>query len=320
MPTATKKTIKRRKPLTTKEAIAKAAKMVQGEGDSSSPQLLITEINMPVMRVPIIGLTPLHMDAVPWYVKEKIRNKNFDGYEAPAPRSIKIHPIQQFCETIHNVYNTQNGQNGRAWKTHTLETPFVPPIGPNRPIRFKAKMNPGIPAVGFKSAMVSAARLIEGVTMVFVNQVVYVLGELVPIDYVSVRMSESHPKTSQGVTVVKWTAEFVEWGCDLCVMWNADAYSPADMINLINRAGNYGVLYGRPGKTKRTNGMFQVSDEAEPEMMTPRDVGKYLEGSRYSHQGAEWVDLGTWSRIVEAAKSTLSKLKKKKAAKKTVKK
>jgi hypothetical protein len=281
-------------PITEKQSLEKTEKMIQEKAAGASKQFRINEINMPAMRVPIIGLTPLQMDALPPSAMADIRNKYIPGYLPPNREAAKIHPIQRFCDSIHNVLN------GRPWVTYELTTPFIPPIGPAEPIVFKAKMNPGIPAVAFKSSIVQSCRTLEKIKMTSANQIIFVLGETIPIDFGSIKMLECFVRTDKGM-VPKWPAEFDEWTCDICVMWDAGALEATDIINLINRAGSYGVLCGRPGSTKRTNGMFQVSDDIGPELMTPEEVREYIVTSRKAYKGAEWLNAGIWTELERKA-------------------
>src|SRR6185436_5961104 len=77
---------------------------------------------------------------------------------------------------------------------------------------------PGIPAVAFKAAMVSACRHFEGITMVEAKLKFHVLGErgkdgdeLVRLTQYSRRVREDTPRLASGANDLRYRNEFSNW-------------------------------------------------------------------------------------------------------------
>jgi len=109
----------------------------------------------------------------------------------------------------------------------------------------------GIPARAFKKAMVRAAKG-SGTHMTDARQVFFVQGigpyQLVPIN------GKPEPRTdivrlSKGKVQPRFRCCFPEWSAELVIEYDAEAIAPAQIANLLNRAG-FGVGVGdwRPEK------------------------------------------------------------------------
>lgn len=116
----------------------------------------------------------------------------------------------------------------------------------------------GFPAVGFKSAIVGAARLFDGVTLVQLKQAVFVRGEgseqLVPLD-AEPRMREDVTRF-QGSTGLRYRAEYFPWSVTLEVVHVPSVISPESVVALVNAGGLGGVGEWRPSAPKSLTGSY----------------------------------------------------------------
>jgi len=120
----------------------------------------------------------------------------------------------------------------------------------------------GFPAVAFKASAVSACRFSEGIKMTEARGAFHIVGELVPLVGVpSIR--EDMVRVGMGVADIRHRAEFKAWRATLTVNYNASAFSPEQIVNLLNLAG-FGVGVGewRPEKDG-SYGRFHVATEAD---------------------------------------------------------
>lgn len=118
----------------------------------------------------------------------------------------------------------------------------------------------GFPSIGFKAAIVSAARQVEGFTMVYLRGAFHITGDLVPIEG-EPRMREDMVRIGNGpssTTDIRYRPGFPQWRVVLPVRLNSRALTMEQLVHLINQAGfSVGVGEGRPEK-KLAWGMFHV--------------------------------------------------------------
>ncbi len=126
----------------------------------------------------------------------------------------------------------------------------------------------GFPASGFKAAIVTAARLFEGVTMVSLKQGLTTVGigpdQLVPITYSSVRMREDTPRNANGVADLRYRAEYSDWSADIVVRFIKGQFDAESIYALVDAAGNGGIGEWRPTSPKSntgTYGTFRIDDD-----------------------------------------------------------
>lgn len=126
----------------------------------------------------------------------------------------------------------------------------------------------GFPAVGFKAAMVGAARLFEGATMTALKQWLFVVGEgplqLVPI-HGTVSRREDMVRVGQGTADIRWRPQYDNWSATLLVEFVASAITPSSVLALVDAAGIGGVGEWRPSSPKGATGSygrFKVADVA----------------------------------------------------------
>lgn len=115
----------------------------------------------------------------------------------------------------------------------------------------------GFPSVAFKAAAVSACRFADGVKMTEARGAFHLQGDMVRIDGVPTPR-EDMVKIAMGTADIRYRGEFREWSAILVVRYNANALSPAQIVNLFNTAG-FGVGVGewRPERNG-SFGMFHV--------------------------------------------------------------
>jgi hypothetical protein len=133
----------------------------------------------------------------------------------------------------------------------------------------------GIPASAFRSAMISACRLV-GFQMVKAKLAVFVEADgmdkadgtpLVKIEGEPEHV-EHHVRNTTGGPDIRVRPMWREWVVNLTVRYDADMFSLADVANLLARAGlQVGVGEGRPDGKRSAGmgwGMFRIdSGEAE---------------------------------------------------------
>lgn len=120
----------------------------------------------------------------------------------------------------------------------------------------------GFPCVAFKSAAVGACRFSEGIKMTEARGAFHIVGELAKIDG-EPTMREDMVRVGMGSADIRHRGEFKTWRVTLLVSYNASAFSPEQIINLLNIAG-FGVGVGewRPEKDG-SYGRFHVATSAD---------------------------------------------------------
>ncbi len=120
------------------------------------------------------------------------------------------------------------------------------------------------PAVGFKAAIVHAARLFEGITQVSVKQAVVVLGsgrddrgdDLVALNYSSCEMREDTPRNATGVADLRYRAMYLDWSATIKIRTIAGQIDEGSLLALLDAAGNGGVGEWRPTSPKSATGSY----------------------------------------------------------------
>ena len=119
----------------------------------------------------------------------------------------------------------------------------------------------GIPAPGFRSALISACRLVGfsrpmARLSIFVEADGYDAEAGMPLVFL-----EGEPKMFAAAvrlgttTSTVWRPMWEKWSCLLRLRWDADQFSPQDVANLVARAGGQvGVGEGRPD-SKNSDGL-----------------------------------------------------------------
>lgn len=129
----------------------------------------------------------------------------------------------------------------------------------------------GVPAAAFKGAIVSAGRLIEGVTMTLLKQCVIVLGEgpdqLVPLELEAPpEMWEQPVRIGMGTSDLRYRPRYWPWGATLRVKYVASVLDLGSLVNLVHASGLGGIGEWRPSAPKSMTGaygMYAVTNDPE---------------------------------------------------------
>lgn len=120
----------------------------------------------------------------------------------------------------------------------------------------------GIPAPAFRSAMISACRLV-GFQMTKAKLSVFVIADAIdaadgtPLVHITGKreMHKGHVRLETGVASIAIRPMWREWSAKVRVKWDADQFTEQDVLNLMARAGQQvGVGEGRPD-SKKSHGM-----------------------------------------------------------------
>ena len=129
----------------------------------------------------------------------------------------------------------------------------------------KHKTGFGIKSLAFKKAMVRAGKESLGMNMTFTRTTFHVSGEFVRImtgDFkkpAKPQMREDVCPLPTGGADLRYRGEFLDWGAELSIRYNAAVISAEQIINLLVYAGfGVGVCEHRPEKNGNW-GMFQVA-------------------------------------------------------------
>lgn len=125
-----------------------------------------------------------------------------------------------------------------------------------------------ISAMCFKNAIVDTASFIDGITKVQLRGSVFILGDLIPIDFEpdpkspdhkSPHMREDMVRVGMGVADIRYRPEYRNWSCKLRIRHMANVISTQDVITLLATAGLVnGMGERRAQKTGDTFGSFEV--------------------------------------------------------------
>lgn len=118
----------------------------------------------------------------------------------------------------------------------------------------------GFPAVGFKAAIVGAARTFDGISMVQVKQLIRVRGEgsqqLVPLIAPEPIMREDVVRVGMGTADLRYRAQFWPWSVELLVDYIPSQISVESIVALVDAGGIGGVGEWRPSSPKGATGSY----------------------------------------------------------------
>jgi hypothetical protein len=204
---------------------------------TKTERIQIKPVNNKVISVPIIGLTPL----VQHKFSEKARKEILDKQTSTAKKTKKPpRDIEQEFKDAQHI--SEDGWNG-------------------------------IPASAFRSAMVSACRLV-GFKMTLAKLTVFVIEDgqdsdeygLVKLIAGPPRMAKDPVRLESGVCSIAIRPRWKEWAAIVTLKYDADQFTADDVVNLLDRAGQQvGIGEGRPDSKKSVGvgwGTFQVDLDA----------------------------------------------------------
>jgi hypothetical protein len=119
----------------------------------------------------------------------------------------------------------------------------------------------GIPGAAFKNAMVAACRLTDGLPMTKAALAFHITAELVKIKG-KPQMREDVVRLESGVSDLRYRAEFLQWSCEVPIVFNENTISLEQIINLVELAGLCGIGDWRPSAPRNkggSHGLFHVS-------------------------------------------------------------
>lgn len=124
------------------------------------------------------------------------------------------------------------------------------------------------PAVGFKAAIVGAARLFDGISMVQVKQLIRVVGEgpdqLVPLNLEGPSMMrEDTVRVGMGTADLRYRAQYFPWSVDLVIQYVPSQISVDSIVSLVDAGGIGGVGEWRPSSPKGATGSYGTWQVAE---------------------------------------------------------
>ena len=131
----------------------------------------------------------------------------------------------------------------------------------------------GLPAPAFRSAMISACRLV-GFQMTKAKLSLFVLHDGIDAEDGTplVKLKAGTPERHEALVRMNFTSTDIrirpmwrKWGATVRVQWDADQFTIADVVNLMDRAGlQVGIGEGRPDSKTSTGmgwGQFRVVRE-----------------------------------------------------------
>lgn len=120
------------------------------------------------------------------------------------------------------------------------------------------------PSIGFKAAIVSAARFLnKDVKMTLLRGALFIEQDLVPIKYESCVMREDMVRVGMGAADLRYRAEYKNWSAVLSIQYDAGVINPAQIANLLNHAGfSVGIGEWRPERNGQF-GRFRVVNEGD---------------------------------------------------------
>lgn len=202
----------------------------------------LPRLDIQILEVPLVGDTPLIVHA--WSIKAK-REMLDKQLKRPKQAKAAKDPVADFHASLYQM-----------------------PDG-----------GYGFPSVAFKNAAVTACTSVGGLTKVSARQAFHIMGEEAPVhgafEGVQMRqnlvrifgsepaMREDMVKIAMGTSDLRYRGEFFPWFAKLQVRFNANVFSPAQILNLLNAAGfAVGVGEWRPERDGQS-GLFHVAEAGE---------------------------------------------------------
>lgn len=210
------------------ERMAKAkAVSVTATGSETATQISIPEIDVQGGRIYIKGTTSLIVHAWDEKVKREMLDKQMNK-----PRAKK------------GAKNPEADFESSKYKNAKGEDCF--------------------PSIGFKAAIVSAARFLsKDVKMTMLRGALFIEQDLVPIKYESCVMREDMVRVGMGSADLRYRAEYINWHAVLSIQYDAGVINPAQIANLLNHAGfSVGIGEWRPERNGQF-GRFRVVNEGD---------------------------------------------------------
>lgn len=210
----------------------------------------IPRLNIEIVELRLVGTSPLITHA--WDGKQKQMMRDKQGKKAKQARGARV-PAHDFVGALY-WFNSRN-------------RPGSPPDLPKDPDEAMllaedavAAGRFGFPTIGFKSAAVTGAGFVDGITKVSARGAFHVVGEYTELETPHPPvMREDMVRVGMGSADLRYRPMFEEWATTLTIELNTSAMSIEQMINLFNVGGfAAGVGDWRPEKNG-PHGRFTVA-------------------------------------------------------------
>lgn len=173
--------------------------------------IVLPRLDTPVIEITLVGTSPLITHA--WSAKAIKMMEDKQGGKATAGRENK---------------DPQKEMEGAIYRT---------PDG-----------KPGIPAISFKNAAVTACTSLgkATITKVMARQAFHVIGDILPIEG-EYHLRRDMVRVGMGTADIRYRPCWNEWSVKIQVQYNARVISAEQLVNLMNVAGfSVGVCEWRP--------------------------------------------------------------------------
>ena len=221
--------------------------------DIQIPPIKVAYIDVPIGGTEVIGVHQWSDKA-----RKEMRDKQMQR-----PQEGKKEVRNPFRDFLASMYmdppmgGLANFERGMKMTDDEFRRTYIIP-GPH--------VNYYFPLIGFKKAIVSACRQLDGVSMTFARGAIHIIGDkndLVQIYGVPYMMEHMVRLPSSGSADLRYRGFFPNWCAKLRIKYIASNVSAAQVVNLVNLAGfSVGVGEWRPEKDGFC-GTFEVIDESE---------------------------------------------------------
>lgn len=196
--------------------------------------ITIPPISLAKMMVPIHGIAPLVVNK--WSEKAMTQIADAQEQKAAIPKK-KKNPEEEYLASLHVLPGYRAGEEGARY---------------------------GFPAAGIMLGMLDAAVPL-GITKSSIRRCVRVIGPydggLIRLEFGSLRMRDDMVRLPHGGVTKRYRGEFSDWSMEIEFTYDHGLISPAQIINLLNRAGfESGLGEMRPSAPHKgmSNGMYEV--------------------------------------------------------------
>ena len=132
-----------------------------------------------------------------------------------------------------------------------------------------------VKAAFFKAAMVAAGRFVDGINMTQLRMSLFVVGDLLPLEFESCEMREDMVRLASGVADMRYRPGYKGWKARLTIEFPPTEISLSQVLLLVRMAGQrVGICEGRPEKSKTLQwGRFDIDMSELGSEVTSYPVG-----------------------------------------------
>jgi hypothetical protein len=125
--------------------------------------------------------------------------------------------------------------------------------------------DPGIPAIAFKSSLITAAHKDLGIEKTLVRKAIFTgcadPQQVLPIGYSNMEIREDLVRVGAGAPDLRYRPYFHDWTCDISLEFEPSLIRLEDLVKLVDRAGlTVGIGEWRPEKGGEY-GRFRINHE-----------------------------------------------------------